>query len=850
MKNLYIILLFLSVFTLGALASTGGPDAFGYRWIDSEEPSGPAFDWIEISTTGTRVTLSDDAYSTVRFTDRTFEYYGIDYSQVHINSNGWISLLDGTTYITVGPFPNSSYPNAVMGIVNMDFDPADSPGGSVYYQFIDNLMVIEYYQIREYPGGTSYPPYTYEIILDFVANSIKYQYLVVQLTSYRTGYVGIENETGTIGLQYGTHTSVDSDIHDSLAILFRSNIVIAPFYYNDFTLSGNDFMEDIELIGEWEWGTPIGAGPGGAHSTPYCFGTFLAGNHTDYANYSLLAPRMDLYSAQHPYVLFWHWYETEESHDGGNIKITTDDGITWELITPDDGYPVDEMGAGTAITGEPAFSGSSGGWERVKLNLEPFLLEEVRLKFDFASDAENTMPGWYIDDFSLLEKFGTLEGNVDIVADDYDRNARVEIVELGKATLTGEAGYYSIDSVMIGSYTIRVSKNHYVTIEEPDVAITEFDTTVVDFELHPNFGFIKGYVDLLYEDVDEGAVVEILELGKFDTTDAEGNYFIDTVEIGTYSISVTKPHYVSSLDSGVVVTELDTVIRDYDLFPELYNCDFELEDGALIPDPPDSAWEWGTPDPDYLQGPRWANSGSNCWGTNLDGEYGDNVNWKLDLSVFLGIAEYPAMRMMHWYRFNGETSSELFEGGNVKISIDGGDNFELLVPLEGYINPVSYHNIYMAGEPAFGGMDNGNFWHMVNYDLRPYAGESALIRFSIGTDYHSGAAGWYLDDIQVYEWVDVPEATIKTPDKLALVTYPNPFNATLNLNFAIDRHGSASLEVYDLLGKKVGTVFNAKVIKGVYRTSWEMPEGQPSGIYFVKLTVQNRSIINKVLLLK
>ena len=134
----------------------GGPDPFGYAWIDSDEVGGPTYNWIDISATGTLVTgLADDNIVGPFPVGFTFPFYGEDKSQFWLNSNGTIGFK--STYISL---TNYSIPT---GNTNTDFiawfwddlDPGNT-NTSVWYQAFDNMLVIQFDTYYEYPDGNNY----------------------------------------------------------------------------------------------------------------------------------------------------------------------------------------------------------------------------------------------------------------------------------------------------------------------------------------------------------------------------------------------------------------------------------------------------------------------------------------------------------------------------------------------------------------------------------------------------------------------------------------------------------------------------------------------------------------------
>ena len=75
-------------------AFIGGPDGFGYRYIDSNEDGGPTFAYEDISLTGTVSDVSDDDDSVEIFVPLgfSFTFYGDPFINVNISSNGKSSL--------------------------------------------------------------------------------------------------------------------------------------------------------------------------------------------------------------------------------------------------------------------------------------------------------------------------------------------------------------------------------------------------------------------------------------------------------------------------------------------------------------------------------------------------------------------------------------------------------------------------------------------------------------------------------------------------------------------------------------------------------------------------------------
>ena len=172
----------------------GGPDAFGYRWTDSDEPDGPAVAFQDISGTGTPLALGDDQTATGLAVGFPFSFYGMDYTTVNVCSNGWLSFTSTANSYSNAPMPTAAEPNALLAAFWDDLNP--TVGGTVHWQAFPDRFVVQWTAVPRYSNGAALE--TFQVVLGD-DDSIEFQYQTVSDATSAT--VGIENADGTVATQ-------------------------------------------------------------------------------------------------------------------------------------------------------------------------------------------------------------------------------------------------------------------------------------------------------------------------------------------------------------------------------------------------------------------------------------------------------------------------------------------------------------------------------------------------------------------------------------------------------------------------------------------------------------------------
>jgi hypothetical protein len=214
-----------------------GPDAYGYYAYSSDDffDQAPDYDWFEINGIGNQLNVPGmgDYTETVNL-PFSFKYYGIDYNQLRISTDGWMAFGSGAQIASLNtPLPNNDAVNCMAAGFWDDLYDFETVEGEIlyYYDNENHRFIVEWDSIARNDFGaepnievfqsTLYDPEYYPTLTG--DGEIIFQYKNVKAPESST--VGIENHSQNIGLQYVYNAAYDptaSELKNEFAIKFTT----------------------------------------------------------------------------------------------------------------------------------------------------------------------------------------------------------------------------------------------------------------------------------------------------------------------------------------------------------------------------------------------------------------------------------------------------------------------------------------------------------------------------------------------------------------------------------------------------------------------------------------------------
>jgi len=179
---------------------------------------------------------------------------------------------------------------------------------------------------------------------------------------------------------------------------------------------------------------------------------------------------------------------------------------------------------------------------------------------------------------------------------------------------------------------------------------------------------------------------------------------------------------------------------------------------------------------------------------------------------------------------------------------------------------VEYNNVLDGWEgegnidvdPLFRNPENDDFHLMATYCDDPYdspcidAGHPDILDSLLDCDWGLGEVR---SDMGAYGGGDSTQVGIddrkpQLPRQFALSqNYPNPFNASTAIGYTLPYTSDVTLDIYDILGRKVETLHKGNQPAGSHSVIWNA-DGYSSGVYFYKLQAGDYTETKKMVLLK
>ncbi len=197
-----------------------------------------------------------------------------------------------------------------------------------------------------------------------------------------------------------------------------------------------------------------------------------------------------------------------------------------------------------------------------------------------------------------------------------------------------------------------------------------------------------------------------------------------------------------------------------------------------------------------------------------------------------------------------------FGSNHVYKTIDGGSNWTAIddgipdVPANTIlIDPLNPEDIYLGNDLGVYYSENGGInWEMFSDELP----EAVMIydlndspsnrKIRIATHGNGIYQRDYVNDFLAVEDQEIAFSDFKI--------YPNPASEKLTIEINSGKlFESSSIEVFNLLGQKVDTIFEGSIHVGLNKFVWNINDKATSGTFFIRVISNDSSVLTKTLLI-
>lgn len=173
-------------------------------------------------------------------------------------------------------------------------------------------------------------------------------------------------------------------------------------------------------------------------------------------------------------------------------------------------------------------------------------------------------------------------------------------------------------------------------------------------------------------------------------------------------------------------------------------------------------------------------------------------------------------------------------------------------PYDPYVGnePGTDRVMVSCGPFTFAAGDSQEIWYaMVGAVAATDSGAVDTIRTNVRT-----IRSTFFNNMQ-YTVVEVQRAPRTRTETFVLEqNAPNPFNSSTTIRFELASSAHVSIQLYDVLGREVGTLMSGTMPVGTHRVVWngtnKSGRNVPSGVYFCRLKAGEFSSVRKMLILK